>query len=231
MRFIIVGAGRVGMRTARVLREEDHEVVLVDPDRRKVDRLRKEGFEVVQADGAAEERLLELDLSAVDGLAALSGDETVDLTACMIVKAHDCRTVMRAGSDYRERILRGYADAVDEVIYPERLGAIVAKNALLGGNIHAIADIAPTVQLVELTVTESSPMRGYTLSELELPGTARLLAFGKAGGTTGLPDPDQSLEVGDQLIVIAEYDTLAEVRQIIVGGDPPVATAGTGGGA
>ena len=226
MRFIIVGAGRVGMRTARVLREEDHEVVLVDPNRARVDRLAQEGFTVVEGDGSDEEVLLELDLDSADGLAALTGDLTVNFVACMIAKAHDCRTVLRADSDYREYIVRKYSQDVDEVVYPERLGAVVAKNALLGGNIHAIADISPTVQLLELTVTEESPMRGYTLSELELPADARLLGFGKAGGRMNLPEPDQSLELGDRVIVIADYDVLNQVRQIIVGQANPVAAAG-----
>ena len=36
MKFIIVGAGRVGMRTARVLRQEGHDVVVVELDATKV---------------------------------------------------------------------------------------------------------------------------------------------------------------------------------------------------
>jgi trk system potassium uptake protein TrkA len=226
MRFIIVGAGRVGMRTARVLREEDHEVVLVEPQRARVERLSEEGFTVVEGDGSDEEVLLDLDLDSADGLAALTGDLTANFVACMIAKAHDCRTVLRADSDYREYVVRKYSQDVDEVVYPERLGAVVAKNALLGGNIHAIADISPTVQLVELTVTESSPVRGYTLSEVELPADARLLGFGKAGGRMNLPEPDQSLELGDRVIVIADYDVLQDVRQLLVGQAAPVAAAG-----
>lgn len=217
MQFVIVGAGRVGMRTARVLRDEDHGVVLIEPDEKKVERLQKEGFDVVRGDGTQEDLLLDLDLPAVDGLAALTGDAVVNLTACMIAKAHDCRTVLRVDDDYREYILRKYASDVDEVIYPERLGAIVAKNALIGGNIRAIADIAQNVQLVELTVTRASPMRGYTLSELELPSDSRVLAFGKADGALDLPEPDQSLEEGDRLVVIADFDQLSDVRRIIVG--------------
>jgi trk system potassium uptake protein TrkA len=191
-----------------------------------MDRLSKEGFETVQGDGAAEELLLDLDIGSADGLAALTSDLSTNFVACMIAKAHDCRTVLRVNNDYREYIVRKHSQDVDEVVYPERLGAVVAKNALLGGTIHAIADIAPTVQLLELTVTEESPMRGYTLSELELPSDARVLGFGKAGGRMCLPEPDQSLELGDRLIVITDYDVLEDVRQIIVGQTPPMATAG-----
>ncbi len=219
------------MRTARVLREEGHDVVIVEPDRTKVERLREEGFAVVEGDGSQEELLLDLDLEEIDGLAALTPDLVVNFTACMIAKEYGCRTVLRADDDYREYVIRKYASDVDEVVYPERLGAVLAKNALLGGNIHAIADVAQEVQLVELTVTEESPMRGYTLSELEMPANSRLLAFGKAGSPVEIPEPDQSLEEGDRLVVIAGFDVLGDVRHLIVGGSDAqqVAAAAAGG--
>lgn len=217
MRFVIVGAGRVGMRTARVLQEEDHEVVLVDPDARRTERLREEGFEVVEGDGSDEETLLDQDLDSADGIAGLSGDIVVNFIACMVGKRHDCRTVLRVDNDDHEYVVGKYAGDVDEVIYPERLGAIAAKNALVGGSVRAVADIAHSLQLVELTVTPGSPMRGYSLSELELPADARVLAFGKESEQLGLPDADASLEVGDRVVAIADFDVLREVEQIIVG--------------
>ncbi len=217
MRFVIIGAGRVGMRTARVLNEEDHEVVIIEPDATKVERLREKGFEVVEGDGSDEATLLEQDLDSVDGVAALSGDLAVNFIVCMIGKRYDCRTVLRVDDDDREYVIGKYADEVDEVIYPERLGAIAAKNALVGGSVRAVADIARNLQLLELTVTPGSPMRGYSLSELELPADARVLAFGKKDGQLGLPDADASLEVGDRVVAIADFDVLRDVQQIIVG--------------
>jgi trk system potassium uptake protein TrkA len=226
MRFVIVGAGRVGMRTARVLREEDHDVALIEPEETKVERLRDEGFEVVQGDGSDEETLDTVGLEDADGLAGLSGDFTVNVIACMIAKSHNCRTVLRVDDDYREYVISKYASDVDEVIYPERLGAIAAKNALVGGNVRAVADIAQNLQLVQLTVTEDSPMRGYTLSELELPADARVLAFGKASESLALPTGDVSLEVGDRVVVIADFSVLQDVQQIIVGGNDHAVAAG-----
>jgi len=217
MRFIIVGAGRVGMRTARVLREEGHELTIVDPDETKVDRLRNEGFDTIVGDGSKEAMLLDLDLDSADGIAALSGDLVVNFIACMIGKRHGCRTVARVDDDDHEYVVGKYADWVDEVIYPERLGAIAAKNALVGGSVRAVADIAHNLQLVELTITPGSPMRGYSLSELELPADSRVLAFGKEGEQLQLPDADASLEVGDRLVAIADFGVLREVEQIIVG--------------
>ncbi|WP_254272202.1 potassium channel family protein [Haloarcula marina] len=217
MRFVIVGAGRVGLRTARVLQESGHEVVLIEADEQAIERARTAGFEVIEGDGALEETLGAADLESADALGALTGDLNDNFVACMIAKEHGCRTVMRIDEDYREEIYRRYASEVDEVIYPERLGAIAAKNALLGGNIRAVADIAQHLQLVEFTITDSSPMNGYSLSELELPANAELLAHGKGEDPLTVPNPDETLELGDHVVILADFDTLADVRSIVVG--------------
>jgi trk system potassium uptake protein TrkA len=217
MRFVIVGAGRVGLRTARALEDSGHEVVLIERDPTKVERARAEGHEVIEGDATEEEVLLSADLESTDAVGALTGDLSVNFLACMVGKHHGCRTVLRIDEDYREEIYRKYASDVDEVIYPERLGAIVAKNALLGGNIRAVADIAQNLQLVELTVSTDSPMRGYTLSEIEFPSDTELLAFGKDGQPLGIPSADESLEVGDTVAVLADFERLDDVRQLVVG--------------
>ncbi len=217
MRFVIIGSGRVGSRTARVLTREGHEVTLVEADEAVADRAREEGYEVIVGDGARESVLEEAGIAEADAFGALTSDLNANFAACMIAKHHGCRTVLRIDADYREGIYRKYAEEVDEIIYPERLGALGAKNALLGGNVRAIADIAQNLQVVELTVQEGSPMRGYTISELELPADATLLAFGKEGEPLAIPSPDESMEEGDRLAVLADFDVLGDVRQLIVG--------------
>ncbi len=225
MQFVIVGAGRVGSRTARALEDSGHEVVLVESYDSAAERARREGFEVVEGDGAIEKTLRRAGVESADAVGALTSDLNDNFAACMIANQYDCRTIMRIDEDYREDIYREYADEVDEVVYPERLGAVVAKNALLGGNIRAIANVAQNLQLVELTVTPASPVRGYTLAELELPGECRLLAFGKRDGSLGVPNPDDTLEEGDELVILADFEKLGDVRSVVVG-DAGRATAG-----
>ncbi len=217
MRFVIIGAGRVGLRTARVLREEGHQVTLVDRDRDRVEYARDDGFEVLHGDGSREDVLREAGIAEADGLGALTGDLNVNFAACSIAKHNRTWTVLRVDEDYREGVYQEYADEVDEVVYPERLGAIGAKNALLGGSIRAIADVAQNLQVVLMTVTEASPIKGYTIEETQLPANARVIAFGKAEEPMGLPLSDDTLEVGDRLAVLADFDVLEEARQLIVG--------------
>jgi trk system potassium uptake protein TrkA len=225
MRFVIIGAGRVGLRTARVLREEGHDVLLVERDPDRTMRAENDGFEVIEGDGSREDVLERADLASADALGALTSDLNVNFVACLVAKHEGCRTVLRIDEDYREEIYQRYAEEVDEVIYPERLGAIGAKNALLGGSIRAIADIAQNLQVVLMTVGDESPMRGYSLSEVALPAQARILAFGKENQALGIPLSDDSLEVGDRVAVLADFSVLDEVRQLIVG-EKLVASAG-----
>ncbi|WP_158055864.1 potassium channel family protein [Halorussus halophilus] len=217
MRFVIIGAGRVGLRTARVLREEGHDVTIIERDANKAERARNDDFEVIEGDGSLEATLTQADLESADAVGALTGDLNTNFAACMVGRHYGCRTVLRIDEDYREDIYRKFASDVDEVVYPERLGAIGAKNALLGGNIRAIADIAQSLQVVELTITDDSPVKGYSISELSLPANARILAFGKKDRAMDIPLPDDSLETGDRLAVLADFKVLEDVRQILVG--------------
>ena len=217
MRFVIIGAGRVGLRTARVLRDEGHEVTLVERDERKIKRAREQGFTVVEGDGSREDKLEEAGIAEADAVGALTGDLNTNFAACMIADHNGARTVMRIDEDYREEIYRRYASDVDEIIYPERLGAIAAKNALLGGNIRAVADIAQNLQLVEFTIQKQSPMEGYSLSELELPSDSRLMAHSKGEAPLAIPDPDETLDAGDRVVILADFETLSDVRSIVVG--------------
>ncbi len=215
MRFVIIGAGRVGLRTARVLAEEDHETTIIEQDPDTADRVRASGFDVIDGDGSNEESLETAGIRDADAIGALSGDLNANFAACMVAKYHDCRTVMRVDRDYREDIYRQYADEVDELIYPERLGAVGAKNALLGGNIRAIADIAHRLQILLIEIPSSSPLAGYTLSEVELPAKARILAFGKESAPLDIPLSDDSLEAGDRIAVLADFEVLADIRQLL----------------
>jgi trk system potassium uptake protein TrkA len=226
MQFVIIGAGRVGLRTAEVLGKADHGVTLVEPDPAKAETARERGFGVVEGDGSREEVLVEAGVESATGLGALSGDLNVNFAACMIGNHLDCRTLLRIDDDYREEIYREYATQVDEIIYPERLGAIAAKNALLGGNVRAIIDVEERLQVLELTVSPESPMLGYTIEELELPGKSELLAYGTSNESMGVPFPDDSFGVGDRVAVLADFDVLEQVRQLIVGDVAPGASAG-----
>ena len=220
MKFVIVGFGRVGMRTARTLQSEGHEVVLVENDPDKIERAKTEGFEVVEGDGSEEDVLASAGLETADAIAAVTGDLNTNFSACMVGKHYDCRTVLRIDEDYREEIYEKYAEDVDDIIYPERLGAAGAKTALLGGDFNVLADITEELSAATVKIPAGAPVVGDRVVTLELAGDARIYAHGRANEPMTIPLPQTEIEAGDSIAIIAPPESLEGVRERLRGESP-----------
>jgi trk system potassium uptake protein TrkA len=215
--FVIVGYGRVGSRTARILATEGHEVVIVERDESRAEAAASDGHEVVSGD-AEDERVLEsIGLDETDALAALTSDLNVNFTACTIANGHGCRTVLRIDEDYREEIYRKYASDVDEVVYPERMGAAGAKNALLGGDLNVLGELTEHLTATSLEIPAESPIVGNRVVEVDLPGGARIYAHGRRREPMTIPLPQTEIKGGDRVALVAEQASLDAVRSVLHG--------------
>lgn len=216
MRFVIVGYGRVGARTARVLREEGHDVVVVETNDLKIERAREAGVEVVHGDGSDESVLVEAGIDDADAVGGLTGEPNVNYAACIIGHRYGCRTVMRISEDFRKEKYERYADDVDEIVYPERLGAAGAKTALLGGDFNAIGDLTERLEVTVMTVSEGAPIVGERVSSLDRDD-ARVYAHGRSRREMTIPLPGTTIEAGDRLALIVEQAALDDVRAAWLG--------------
>ena len=217
MKFVIVGFGRVGMRTAQNIQSEGHEVIIVENNHDKIARAESEGFAVVEGDGSDEDVLEVAGLDAADAIAALTGDLNTNFAACMVGKHHGCRTVLRIDEDYREEIYEKYAEDVDEIIYPERLGAAGAKTALLGGDFNVLADITEQLSAASIQIPHGSPAIGKRVVEIDLPADARLYAHGRANEPMTIPLPRTEIRADDSIALISHPDSLAAAREQLRG--------------
>ena len=215
MKIVIVGYGRVGTRTTDVLTSEGHEVVIVEQDAEKAQRAREDGLETVEGDGEDERVLERAGLDDADAVGALTADLNVNFTACMVANGHGCRTVLRIDEDYRRDIYEQYAADVDEVVYPERLGAAGAKTALLGGDLNVLADLTEHLTATTIPIPEGSPVVGTRVVELDIPEGARLYAHGGATEPMTIPMPRTAIEPGDRVALIAEQPAVEAVREMV----------------
>jgi len=211
MKFVIIGFGRVGRRVARLLQSEGHAVVIIEKDPEKIAAARDEGFAVVEGDGQAEGVLDRAGLANADAIGALTGDLNVNFAACMIAEAYDCRTVLRIDEDYREEIYDTYAEDVDEVIYPERLGAAAAKTTLLGGDFNVLSELTEALTTRTVDVPPNSPVVGDRVVEIDVPDGARLYAHGRANEPMTIPLPRTTVQAGDQIAFVATQEGLDEM--------------------
>ena len=216
MRIIVVGYGRVGSRTARVLDEEGYDVVVVDNDRLKVERAREAGLTVVEGDGTDEAVLTEAGIETADSLGGITGDVESNYRICELGTKYGCRTVMRISEDLESDVYDEYVSNVDDVIYPQRLGAAGAKTALLGGSLNAIGELTEQLQLTVLTITEDAPVVGQRIAEIDLPNTARLYAHGHADESLTIPLPTTTVTAGDRIALLVERDALGEIESLLL---------------
>ena len=217
MNCVLVGYGRVGIRTAQILDTEGHEVTVVENDPAKVERAREAGLDVVEGDGASTAVLESTDLDAADAVAGLTGDPEVNFEACTVGNDHGCRTVLRISDEFTEDVYRKYSEGVDEIIYPEQLGAAGAKTALLGGDFSVLADVTEHLSAIVLVVPEDSPVVGERVVALDVPEDAHIYAHGRAGEPMTIPLPRTEVETGDRLAMMAEPDVVSAVRDRIHG--------------
>ncbi|WP_049986361.1 potassium channel family protein [Halobellus rufus] len=217
MTFIIVGYGRVGARTARILHEEGYPVVVVDNDPDKAERARTAGFEVVEGDGSNESVLKRAGVEDAVAVGGLTGDPNINFAACKIGKRHGCRVAMRISEDFTEEIYEQYESDVDEVIYPERLGAAGAKTALLGGTFNALGELTEQLRLTTVTIPEGAPVIGQKVNDVDLGDFGRIYAHGRRREAMTIPLPGTVIEPGDQLALVVEGDGLERAREVLIG--------------
>ncbi len=220
MKFVIVGFGRVGMRTARVLKEEGHDVTIVDSDAEKIERSREEGFQSVLGDCNDETILEAAGIAEADAVAGLTGDLNTNFAACMIGNEHGCRTVLRIDEDYREELYENYASEVDEVVYPERLGAAGAKTAMLGGDFDVLADLTENLTVTSIRIPEGSPVVGTRVVTLDLPGDAQVYAHGRDDDPMSIPLPRDTIAAGDRIAVTAPPEAIEDIRTSLMPEEP-----------
>jgi len=217
MKVVIVGFGRVGTRTARILQSEGHEVVIVERDPTKAERAREEGFTAVDGDGGDEAVLEAVGLADADAIGGLTGDVTTNFSVCVAGRAHGCRTVLRVTGDLNEELYEKYTEDVDDIVYPERLGAAGAKTALLGGDFNVLADLTETLSIASVRIPEGSPAIGRRVIDLDLPGEARLYAHARDGDAMTIPLPRTTVAAGDRVGIMADPAVLETVRGTLRG--------------
>lgn len=215
MHFVIAGFGRVGMRTARVLKEEGYEVTIVETDAKKAERAREEDFDTVLGGCSDEDVLDAAGIAGADAIAGLTGDLNANFAACMIGNEHGCRTVLRIDEDYREELYENYASEVDEVIYPERLGAAGAKTAMLGGDFDVLADLTEHLTVSSVRIPEDSPVVGTRVVRLDLPGEAKVYAHGRDDEPMSIPLPRTTIEAGDRIAITAPPEAVESIRNFL----------------
>ncbi|WP_318570342.1 TrkA family potassium uptake protein [Salinigranum marinum] len=211
--IIIAGGGRVGFQTAEMLDDLGHDVRIVERDGERCEQIADAYFAtVIEGDAANPDILEQAAVDRADAVAALTGETGLNLAVCMAAErlSPEIRSVCRIDRAAGE----SYTRFVDAVLFPERAGARVAVNEIIGGDVQTLADVTGTLDIMQIRVVEGAPAANKTLQEIRFPSGTLVISDDDG---ERIARPDTTLDPGRRYIVAVEPDVAGEVMNLLRG--------------
>lgn len=216
MKVAIAGAGAVGRSIARELIRSEHDVMLLERKLDHVDQAAIPEAEWVLAD-ACELSLLEAaHLENYDVVIAATGDDKANLVLSLLAKTEfGVNRVVARVNDPRNEWLFDSAWGVDVAVStPRMLASLVEEAVSVGDLVHLMTFRKGQANLVEITLPENTPLAGKPVRKLQLPRDAALVTILR-GGRVIVPQHDDPLEGGDELLFVAAKEVENELRSAV----------------
>ncbi len=216
MKVAIAGAGAVGRSIAREL-VDAHEVTLLerDPDHIDVDAIPAAHWRLGDA---CELSLLEsVNLQDFDVVIAATGDDKANVVLSLLSKTEFAvpRVVARV-NDPRNEWLFDEAWGVDVAVSTPRMLASLVEEAVSVGDLVRLMEFRKgQANLVEITLPDDTPWGGKPVKRLELPRDAALVTILR-GARVIVPESDEPLEGGDELLFVAVTEVEEELRALLL---------------
>lgn len=217
MRVAIAGAGSVGRSIARELLGNDHHVLLIDKDPRKVKPDRIEGADWLLGDACEVANLEDAQLEDFDVVIGATGDDKVNLVLSLLAKTEFSvkRVVARINHPANEWLFTEAWGVDVAVSTPRVLAALVEEAVEVGDIVRLFSFREGQANLVELTLPEGASCAGHAVRDLDLPKDAALVAIVR-GSRVITPSAEEPLEPGDELLFVALPGAEAALRRSIL---------------
>jgi trk system potassium uptake protein TrkA len=214
-RFGVIGLGNFGFYIAKTLSEEKSEVIAVDRDEDKVQKVSEFADVAVVGDATDTELLKKLGLAETEAVIVSTGEEIqYSILVTMFLKELGARNVIaKALSEEHARVLEKVG--ADRVIIPEKEAAVKIAKSLATPN---MIDFVPLSE--EYIVAEISPgehIMGKSLAEAQLRSkyNVQLLAIKEfvPDKLTFVPSPDYKFKDSDLLLVLGRKEDIEILRK------------------
>lgn len=222
MRILIVGAGEVGYHVADRLSKEQHDVVVIDVDRDRLDYVESHlDVAVLEGSGVNSAVLESGGIGQAGLLLAVTSIDEVNLVCCMSVTPRAGLTKVARVSNpdfYREGDAAGPSRfGVDLLINPERELALETFRLLESTAATDLTLFAGgAVQLIGLTVLKGAAVAGRSLREIgRKVGRRSLLTVAvEREGQILIPNGDTVIQAQDHIYVIASDEEIPRAMEL-----------------
>ncbi|MBT0567948.1 TrkA family potassium uptake protein [Williamsia sp. CHRR-6] len=217
MKVAIAGAGAVGRSIARELLSNSHEVLLLERRLDNIDEASVPGARWINADACELDNLEQAHLHTCDVMIAATGDDKANLVVSLLAKTEFAvaRVVARV-NDPRNEWLFDEGWGVDVAVStPRMLASLVEEAVSVGDLVRLMTFRQGQANLVEVTLPANTPFAGKAVRKLALPRDAALVAVLR-GGRVFVPQPDDPLEAGDELVFIAPTEAEDALHEAVL---------------
>ncbi len=217
MYIIVVGGGKVGYYLAKELVEEGHEVLVIEKDATKVERIAEDlGDITLRGDGCEAATMEMAGFGRADMVIAVTGDDEDNLVVCQVAKAkfNVPRALARINNPKNEEIFK-------------RLGidtTVSATSAILA----QIEQELPThpliplltlkgggLEMVEVKVPENSAAVGKRIGEILLPQQSLIALIVDEDGVPRVPKNDTVVRAGDEIVAVTRTENEDALRSVL----------------
>jgi trk system potassium uptake protein len=221
MRIIIAGAGEVGTHLAKMLSNENHEIILIDTEE---DRLKPvdSSLDVLTYVGSATSIniLQEVLQKKTDLFIAVTHGEDTNITASILAKRLGAmKTIARIDNlDYLEHSTLEFFKSlgIDSLIYPELIAAREVLSLLHEtGTTEFMEFCGGKLAMYVQKLDENAPILNKSLQEISLTNSTdkyRAVAI-KRNENTIIPRGDEYFHLGDLVFVISTNEGIDEMMK------------------
>jgi trk system potassium uptake protein len=216
MKFGVIGLGSFGYHIAKTLFEMGEDVLAIDKDKERVDRMKNCSSHAVHMEAADKENLQAVGIQEMDVVIISLGPNmegsilAVHYLSGMKIK----RIIAKALSEDHAKILE--AVGATDVIYPERDMAVKTALKLSNPNVLEFLPLSSGIEIREIAPPEE--FIGKNLKELDLINRFEIQVIAVKGlvpeKTTLIPKADFVIKDSDVLVVIGPKKQLKKISSM-----------------
>jgi trk system potassium uptake protein TrkA len=221
MRIVIAGAGEVGTHLAKLLSNENHEIILIDSEESRLKPI-DSSLDVLTHEGSATSvKILEDALrKRTELFIAVTHSEDTNITASILAKKFGAvKTIARIDNlDYLEPSILEFFKSVgvDSMIYPE----LIAAREVLGllhetGSTEFMEFSGGKLAMYVQKLDEKAPILNKSLQEISVSHKTdkyRAVAI-KRNDVTIIPRGNEHFQLGDMVFVISTHAGIDEMMK------------------
>jgi trk system potassium uptake protein TrkA len=220
MRVVIGGGGNVGMYIASELAEQGHEILVIEIDERRVERLHQLGIpdrvEVLTGDACEVADLRRAVPGEADVFVAVTGFDEENLVVSLLAKQEFAvpRVLARVNHPENEWLFTESWGVDVAVSTPHLLTALVEEAVSVGSLVRLLSLEGGQARLSSLTLASDSPAVGAQIVDLGFPRDSTVVAVVRDSHVV-VPRGDTELYEGDEVLVLVTPESEDAVTAVL----------------